>query len=88
MVYRMTCGHCAEELFELAAEDDGSRPITLVRIVDHGEREEDRVVQVLPEGPHVRRLELPRAVEWVVTTPAVLELEGGVIVAAREGGTP
>ena len=87
VVYRMTCSHCAEELFELAASDDGSRPITLVRVVDDGEQESDHVVEIKPEGPHVRDVELPRGVDWVVTTPAELELEAGVIVAAREGGS-
>ncbi|GAB4222029.1 MAG: hypothetical protein Kow0062_17580 [Acidobacteriota bacterium] len=86
VLYRMTCEHCAEELFELAATDDGSRPITLVRIVDDGETEADHVVAVLPEGPHVRMLELPRGIDWVVTTPAELTLEDGVVADAREGG--
>ncbi len=87
VVYRMTCSHCAEDLFELAASDDGTRPITLVRVIDDGEQEADHVVEIKPEGPHVRDVALPRGVDWVVTTPAELELEAGVIVAAREGGS-
>ena len=83
--YRHTCEHCAEHLFELAATDEGERPITLLRIVDEGDTEENRVVQLLPEGEHVTMVELPIDVDWVVTTPAEFELEAGRIVSAREG---
>ncbi len=83
--YRHTCEHCAEHLFELAATDEGERPITLLRIVEEDDTEANRIVQLLPEGEHVSMVELPLSVDWVVTTPAEFELEGGRIVSAREG---
>jgi hypothetical protein len=85
LIYRMTCELCAEHLFEVAAMDDGSRPIVLVRIVDENEDPAKFVVEVVPEGPHVRSATLPRGVDWVMTTPAELEIEDGVVVAASEG---
>ena len=83
--YRNACEHCADHLFELTAMDDGSRPIVLLRIVEAGDNEENRIVDLLPEGEHVFMVELPETVDWVITTPAELELESGRIVRAREG---
>lgn len=83
--YRHTCEHCAEHLFELAATDEGERNIALFRIVEADDTEANRLVQLLPEGEHVAKVELPVNVDWVVTTPAEFEVEGGRIVSAREG---
>lgn len=83
--YRMTCEHCAEHLFEATAMDDGTVPFVLVRIIEEGEREEDFVVELVPEGEHVTHVTLPEDVAWVITTPAEFTLEDGVVVHA-EGG--
>lgn len=85
VIYRMTCEHCAEHLFEIAAADDGARPIVLVRIIDAGEDPAAYVVDLKPEGPHVSEITLPPSVTWVITTPAEFEVEGGVVTSAREG---
>ncbi len=82
--YRDTCDHCAEHLFELSFEDDGSRPIVLLQIIDAHDQQ-PKVVEVLPEGEHVTHLVLPRHIQWDVTTPADMTVEDGKIVAAREG---
>jgi hypothetical protein len=84
--YRMTCEHCAQHLFELAAEDTGDRPIVLVRIADKGEDPAKFVIPVKPQGPHVSEITLPEIVDWVITTPAEFELADGVVSNAREGG--
>ena len=86
--YRRTCDVCAEHLVQVAQEDDATRPITLIRIVDEHDNDENNVVHVLPQGGHVTALELPRGVIYPVTTPADLELSEGVVVRAREGITP
>jgi hypothetical protein len=84
--YRATCAHCAEHLFEVIAEDDGTAPIVVIRIIDPGERPEEAVVDLLPEGPNVAHVTLPEGVDWVMTTPAEIWVEDGVVVAAHEGG--
>jgi hypothetical protein len=83
--YRQTCTHCAAHLEQLAAEDDGTSPFVLIRIVERDDTEENREVVVVPTGPHVTSIELPREVEYALTTPADFVLEGGVVVSGREG---
>jgi hypothetical protein len=39
----------------------------------------------MPEGGHVVHASCPDSVDYLVTTPAELWLEGGVIVRAEEG---
>ncbi len=85
VIYRMTCEHCGKHLFELAAADDGTRPIVLVRIVDKGEDPARFAVEVKPAGAHVTEVTLPESVDWVVTTPAEFELADGVVTRAQEG---
>jgi len=83
--YRRTCDHCAEHLEELARTDPGTMPIVLIRIVDAHDSEENRLVHVVPSGDHVTEVTLPEGIDWVVTTPADLTLEGGEVKRAREG---
>ncbi|UCF68584.1 MAG: hypothetical protein JSV80_04615 [Acidobacteriota bacterium] len=83
--YRQSCEHCAEHLFELAATDDARRSIVLIRIFEPADSDQQRMVDVLPEGDHVSHASLPASVDWVLTTPADIELEDGIVVSARQG---
>jgi len=80
--YRTTCDHCAEHLEQMAAEDFGM-PTLLLRIVEDTDNEENKVTHVMPEGPHVTHMEMPRVVEYVIETPWTLELMGGVVTSAK-----
>lgn len=83
--YRQTCEHCAEHLFELAAEDDGSRAQVLIRVPDPGDTPENSIIEVKPEGDHVTEVSLPEGIDWVISTPAEIDVEKGVIRSARQG---
>ncbi len=50
--------------------------------------EGNRVVHRLPQGDFVFRADLPDEVEYVVTTPAELEVEEWTVVEAEEGVEP
>lgn len=84
--YRWTCEHCAAHLMEVARTELGQRPVVLIRVPEEWDTPDNGVIQVWPEGPHVRRAELPGGgrIIWNVDTPADVELEGGVVVRARE----
>ena len=47
--------------------------------------EANRVVNLMPEGGFVQRIELPETTAYVITTPGELIVENGVIVSAQEG---
>jgi len=83
--YRTTCEHCASHLEQVALEDDGSRPIWLLRLPDEGDSEANYNLGLLPSGPHVTRRSLPEGVLWVLSTPADFVLSGSRVVSAREG---
>jgi len=83
--WRQTCDHCAAHLRRLAETDDMSRPYVLIRLKEKGDTPENAVVQLKPSGGHVTELELPDDVEYVLTTPADLDVEGGIVVRTREG---
>lgn len=83
--YRQTCEHCAEHLFELAAADDGSRPQVLIRVPDPGDTPENSIIDVKPEGEHVTEVALPEGIDWVISTPAEIEVEDGIVTGARQG---
>lgn len=84
VLYRRTCDHCATHLERMSREDHGERPIVLVRIVETRDNDQNQLVHVLPQGAHVMHAELPASIDFVVTTPVVLELEGGVVRSAEE----
>lgn len=83
--YRATCDHCAQHIRELAEQDDGTRPFVFLEIPEEGVTEANRVVTLFPEGGHVTKLTLPKGTEYLITTPADFQLEGGVVTATREG---
>ncbi|QDU65566.1 MauE/DoxX family redox-associated membrane protein [Engelhardtia mirabilis] len=85
ILYRTTCEHCRDHLIDVTNADDGSELIGLIRVPDPGDSPENRIVHIMPQGGHVMHVELPRGVEYVVTTPADAEIMGGVVQAAREG---
>lgn len=83
--FRATCDHCKAHIQELAEKDDGSRPFVFIEIPEKGIGEEQRIVRIFPQGGHVTHLRLPEGTEYLLTTPADFEVEGGVITAVREG---
>ena len=86
--WRSTCDHCAAHLKHLAETETGATLITLVRLEEPADSESNRVVHELPSGNFVQQALLPPIVNYVMETPAELRLEGGKVVAAREGVTP
>ena len=82
--YRQTCDHCREHLMRIFEEDIGM-PMVLVKINEKGDNAENDLIDVKPEGPHIIEIELDPEIEWVIETPADLELEGGMIIRGEEG---
>jgi hypothetical protein len=82
--YRQTCDHCREHLMKIFEEDIGM-PMELVKINEKGDNAENDLIDVKPEGPHIIEIELDPEIEWVIETPADLELEGGMIIRGEEG---
>ena len=82
--YRQTCEHCADHLMKLFEADVGF-PMVLVKINEKGDNAENNLIEVKPSGPHIIEIELDPEIEWVIETPADLELEGGVVVRGEEG---
>lgn len=81
--WRMTCDHCAEHLLELANEPP-TEALVLIRIREEIDETQAPAVHVLPQGGHVFEYELTEKVEWVISTPADMKVEGATIVDARE----
>jgi hypothetical protein len=81
IIYRVSCEHCARYLRHLHETYDPAAGVfyTYVRLSEAGEEEQREVDPAhLVYGPEVI---LP-ALEWVVTPPWRLELEGGIVVEA------
>jgi len=85
--YRYTCDHCAEHLAELAASQTGDTMIALIRLQEPHDTEANRVVQQMPTGNFVQHAQLPDSLEYVITTPGELRVEGGSITEAIEAVT-
>ncbi len=83
--YRESCDVCAECLQMMSILERGARDVTLVRIPEKPGSSEKVAVHALPMGAHVRRIDLPAGVDWIVTAPARMIVEGGVVTEAREG---
>ena len=79
--YRQTCEHCQEHLITLFEENVGL-PIVLVKINEKGDNPENNLIYVKPECIEI---ELDPEIEWVIETPADLELAGGMVVRGEEG---
>ena len=82
--YRQTCEHCADHLMKLFEADVGL-PMVLVKINEKGDNAENNLIEVKPSGSHIIEIELDPEIEWVIETPADLELEGGMVVRGEEG---
>ncbi len=82
--YRQTCDHCREHLMKLFEEDVGF-PMVLVKINEKSDNAENNLIEVKPSGSHIIEIELDPEIEWVIETPADLELEGGMVVRGEEG---
>jgi hypothetical protein len=54
-------------------------PFLLVRIIEKGDSEENRLTHVMPEGLH---MELPAQVEFVIETPWDVVLEDWTVTRA------
>lgn len=85
VLWRWQCSHCADHLEQMVREPPDALFITLVRVPEKLDSDENGVVYFMPEGPHVVHASLTDKVEYVLETPGELWLEGGVIVSAREG---
>lgn len=85
VLYRWTCDHCAEHLERLAEQEHGQRFLVLCRLKEKNDSDENRALRVLPEGEFVLHAELPDTVEYVITTPAEIEVEEFVVQRAEEG---
>lgn len=87
-LYRDSCEVCALCLQRVAIKERGEREITLVRIGESGPAAAHQAVHMLPTGPWVRRIELPSTVDWSVTAPTRVIVEGGVVTSATQGIDP
>ena len=82
--YRQTCEHCADHLMKLFEADVGL-PMVLVKINEKGDNAENDLILVKPSGPHIIEIELDPEIEWVIETPADIELAGGLVIRGEEG---
>ena len=84
LFWRSTCDHCARHLERLAETDTAERMIVLLRLREPGDTEGNRVVHTMPEGSHVIHVALPDTVDYVITTPAELEVEQYMVISGAE----
>jgi len=81
MFWRWTCDHCAGHLAELA-ENPPLEPLVLIRVREKDDTEANSAIYAMPTG--AIEVELTEKIQWVISTPADMRLEGGMIVEARE----
>jgi hypothetical protein len=81
-LYRDSCEICAECL-QRASIFPSEKEITLVRLGETGEAAKHKAVHTLPRFAHT--IELPDTVDWVLTAPAKLVVENGVVTSAQQG---
>lgn len=84
VLWSQTCDYCARHLARLAQEESGERQLVLVQLEDPNDTEANRVVHVLPQGDFVFTGALPDSVQYVVTTPAELDVVEWKVVSAAE----
>lgn len=85
VLWRWTCSHCAEHLEHLANNPPDVPFLTLVRLKEEIDSDANREVYTKPMGANVIETSLPAEVDWVIETPAELELEAGIVVRAEDG---
>lgn len=79
VIYRHTCGHCADHLDRLA-ESPGDRKFVLVEVPSATmEFGFESKIRNTPPATEVR---LPVGVEWAITTPWEIAVEDGLVVHA------
>lgn len=88
VLWRQTCEHCAEHLAHLALTETGERSLVLLQLEEEHDTEANRVVHSLPQGDFVLQASLPDTVDYVVTTPAEMEVVEWKVVSAAEGVGP
>lgn len=84
-LYRDSCEMCADCL-QLASMFLSGTPITLVRLGEPPDPTKRKAVHTLPRFAHT--IDLPDTVDWVMTAPAKVVVENGVVTSAREGIDP
>ncbi|MFO1009086.1 MAG: hypothetical protein U1F29_03400 [Planctomycetota bacterium] len=85
LLWRQSCEHCRDHLRNLANDaqlNDGTHPIVLLQIQD--DLKNAPVVDAMPEGPHVTKLQFPVGPDFAIQTPWELHVEGGVVVKALD----
>lgn len=85
ILYRYTCEHCRDHLNELADAERGERMVVLIRLRETKDTEANRVIERVPEGDFVVHAELSDTTDYVVTTPADLEVASYVVMSGHEG---
>lgn len=80
VVYADSCHVCAELLAWMKVREIGARPVVLLRLQKDDDADEEAAVHDLPEGDHVRIVELADAYDWYVTPPVLFVLEDGCVV--------
>jgi hypothetical protein len=86
--WRATCDHCAKHLEHMAATEHGERLIALIQIEEKHDTLANRVVTAMPDGNFVSHARLPASIQYLITTPGELLLEGGKIVDGMEPVSP
>ncbi len=83
--WRWTCDHCAQHLEELAQREVGERMLALIRLEEPGDTEANRAVFTKPTGGFVVEVTLPPTIQYGITTPGELLVEGYTIIKGEEG---
>jgi hypothetical protein len=88
LLYRESCEVCAMCLEKMVLVERGDREIVLVRIGERKGGDWHAAVHTLPQGPWVHHLDLSDEIDWVLTAPAEVVVEGGLVRSARDGIEP
>ncbi|HTF90594.1 MAG TPA: hypothetical protein VK843_19405 [Planctomycetota bacterium] len=82
ILYRITCEHCAKEFLDIAADPERAAKLyVLIHIPEDNEENARQVHQYPPIMMEASLPPLPRG--YMVQTPWVLEVEGGVVKSAK-----
>jgi hypothetical protein len=83
--WRESCHLCAEHLRNLSATEHGQQDVVLLMLPQEYD-DEEKVVETLPEGEFVQRIDLPDTVRWgIKTAPMHVEVRDGVVDKVLEG---
>ncbi|MFN0244202.1 MAG: MauE/DoxX family redox-associated membrane protein [Planctomycetota bacterium] len=80
VLWRQGCEHCRDHLREMAQRDKGQTPIVLVQLRD--DLKSTSLIEAMPDGPHVTKIQYPDDLQIVVQTPWDFDVQGGVIQTA------